>query len=273
LCSLWVKGLCIGAMGNTCKFRHYYNEMDATMQAAKRQNQAAASSAENQPEKFNSPIRVKVVKEVTKQRKVEVDLETGNRRSWVETTEFEVLDLTEATPAKKASKSPMNNNNDALNFGLPKSALTTQKSPVPVFEPGTCPVCLRKFKGVKGVLSHRRARNSPCHPDKENQAMTIGQENLPATQNLDCGQAAVVLQGEARNQGAIVSRTSATVVQNLTKSPVSKSQNQTRNSVEEVTPPIRRFVGENHDDSVIVIPDTPAPVNRRVSLRRSIRLI
>merc|ERR1719481_2003727 len=104
--------------------------MDAVMQAAKRQmNQATAPTAENQLKKFSSPIRVKVVKEVTKQRKVEVDLETGNRRSWVETTEFEVLDLTEATPAKKASKSPLNNNNDALYFGLPKSALTTEKSP------------------------------------------------------------------------------------------------------------------------------------------------
>ena len=49
--------------------------------AAKRQNQASASKPENQIEMFNSPIGVKVVKEVTKQRKVEVDLETGNRRS------------------------------------------------------------------------------------------------------------------------------------------------------------------------------------------------
>ena len=37
--------------------------------------------------------------------------------------------------------------------------------------------------------------------------------------------------------------------------------------MEEVTPPIRRFVGENHVDSVIVFPGTPAPVNRRSSLR------
>jgi len=244
LCSLWLKGLCVGRTGRACKYRHYYNEMDVTMQAAKRQNQASASKPENQREMFNSPIRVKVVKEVTKQRKVEVDLETGNRRSWVETTEFEVLDITEATPAKKIS-----------------SSLTTQKSPISVFEPGTCPVCLRKFKGDKGVLSHRRARNSACHPDKENQAITKGLENHPATQNQDRGQAAGIFQDEA------------TVIQNLTRSPVSKSQNQTRNFVEEVTPLVRRFVSENHDDSVIVIPDTPPPVNRRASLRRSIRLI
>jgi len=271
LCSLWLQGLCTGRTGRACKYRHYYNEMDANiMQAAKRQNQATASRAENQIERSNSPIRVKVVKELTKQRKVEVDLETGNRRSWVETTEFEVLDITEATPAKKKSRSQqLNIDNDALYVGHQKGALsTTQKSQVPVFEPGTCPVCFRKFKGVKGVLSHRTARNLACHPDKENQAFTKGLENHPATQNLNCVQAAaVIFQDEARNQGAIVSRTSATVIQNLTRSPVSKTLNQTRNSVEEVTPPVRRFRSENHDDSVIVVRDIPAPVNRRSSLR------
>ena len=42
---------------------------------------------------YSSPLRVKVVKEVSKQRREEVDLDTGKRRSWVETTEYEVLDL------------------------------------------------------------------------------------------------------------------------------------------------------------------------------------
>ena len=42
---------------------------------------------------FSSPYRVKVMKEVAKQRREEVDLDTGRRRSWVETTEVEVLDL------------------------------------------------------------------------------------------------------------------------------------------------------------------------------------
>jgi len=257
LCSVWLKGLCVGRTGRACKYRHYYNEMDVIIQAAtaKRQNQATASRVENQTEPFNSPIRVKVVKEVTQHRKVEVDLETGNRRSWVETTEYEVLDITEATPTKKTS-----------------TAHTTLNSPVPVFEPGTCPVCLRKFKGDKGVLSHRRARNSACHPDKENQAMTRGLEEHPANPNLDCGEAACIFQDEARNQGAIVFKSSATVIQNPTRSAVSQSH-QTRNSVEEVTPPVRRFVSENNNDSVIVIPDTPSPVNRSASFRKSIRLI
>ena len=40
---------------------------------------------------FSSPYHVKVVKEVAKQRREEVDLDTGRRRSWVETTEVEEL--------------------------------------------------------------------------------------------------------------------------------------------------------------------------------------
>ena len=43
---------------------------------------------------FSSPLVVKVRKEVAKERREELDLETGTRRSWVESREFEVLDLT-----------------------------------------------------------------------------------------------------------------------------------------------------------------------------------
>merc|ERR1719228_489234 len=61
----------------------------------------------NQLEEYSSPYRVKVIKEVAKQRKEEVDLETGKRKSWVETTEFEVLDLTGETPVKKKTLHPV----------------------------------------------------------------------------------------------------------------------------------------------------------------------
>ena len=43
---------------------------------------------------FSSPLVVKVRKEVAKERREELDLETGRRRSWVEAREFDVLDLT-----------------------------------------------------------------------------------------------------------------------------------------------------------------------------------
>ena len=55
---------------------------------------------------FSSPYTVKVRKEVESQRMEEVDLDTGQRRSWVETKDFEVFDLTGETPAKRR-RSPL----------------------------------------------------------------------------------------------------------------------------------------------------------------------
>ena len=53
---------------------------------------------------FSSPFKMKITKEKKTTRKEEVDLETGARRSWVETSEYEVLDLCGDTPkAEKAS--------------------------------------------------------------------------------------------------------------------------------------------------------------------------
>merc|ERR1719449_471104 len=130
---MWMKGFCIGATGNACKFRHYYNEMDAMIQAATKQKQLPTSQI-NQLDNYSSPYRVKVVKEVSKQRKEEVDLETGKRKSWVETTEFEVLDLTGETPVKKSklplsqSKSPLkesNNTGTASKDNNKKTPVTT----------------------------------------------------------------------------------------------------------------------------------------------------
>lgn len=237
LCGLWVKGLCVGAAGdagrekgNACKFRHYYNEMDASMQAAKRQTQVRTSTVKSQLVK-SPKITVKIVKEVLKQRKVEVDLETGKRKSWVETTEVEVLDLTEATPAKKTilvTPLTIKENNVDFDAGYSeKSSLTVQKSPETEVRSGTCPMCFQKFKGEKGVLSHRRARNSTCHPNKENQTSSKELENQPATQNF-CNSPAAIRQNKARKQGITVSRTSATIIENLAKTQTPKLQSQKR---------------------------------------------
>jgi len=278
LCRMWQKGYCIGSTGNNCKLRHYYNDMDgAIMQAAKRQAQGPVNET-NQLDDYSSPYRVKVVKEVSKQRKEEVDLETGKRKSWVETTEFEVLDLTGETPVKKAklpliTKSPLKESNKTVTVGKAKKKNTPVKTtPAPVVEPGTCPVCARKFKGEKGVAAHRRAKNSACHPDKENQA----RNQVPAHSGLVRRQ--VELDEDIRRSRVITPNQPAS--QTGTRNPV---QNQTMNSVQ-VTPPVNRgffsgFLGlsarqqdEGQDDSVIVIPDTPVPGNRRASLRRSIRM-
>ena len=49
---------------------------------------------------FTSPYVVKMRKERETRRLEEVDLDTGRRRSWVETTEHDVIDLTGETPTK-----------------------------------------------------------------------------------------------------------------------------------------------------------------------------
>jgi hypothetical protein len=71
----------------------------------------------------------------TKQREEEVDLETGKRKSSMETKKLDFLDFTRKVTVK------------------------------------SCPVCGRNFKGAMGVAAHRsaaRMQNSACHPEKEN---------------------------------------------------------------------------------------------------------
>jgi len=157
--------------------RHYYNEMDGALMEAVRPRPVGNSS--NQMESYSSPYTVKVLKEVAKQRREEVDLETGKRKSWVETTEFEVLDLTGETPVKKLSlrKSPLKETNEIRKTNA-NNIVKKKLTEVPVVDPGTCPICGRTFKGEKGVNCHRRARNSPCHPDKENQGSQARAETV-----------------------------------------------------------------------------------------------
>ena len=67
-------------------------------------NQAGPVST--QEVEFSSPLVVKVRKEVAKERKQEVDLDTGKRRSWVVEKEFDVLDLTGCSPYFLSSTLP-----------------------------------------------------------------------------------------------------------------------------------------------------------------------
>ena len=140
---------------------------------------------------FSSPLRVKVVKEVSKQRREEVDLDTGKRRSWVETTEYEVLDLCGETPDKPKSgarigeesprrfRSPLKDHSRNLVSNLAKESARQEKSPRAVSMPPQasprvvvddkeCPSCHRTFKSARGVSQHR-ARAKSCALDKENQ--------------------------------------------------------------------------------------------------------
>ena len=118
LCRTWQKGLCIGSVGNTCKFRHFYNENDEDSL----QGRQSEELGERQTVNYSSPYKVKILREVSRQRKEEVDLETGRRRSWVETKEFDVLDLTGDTPVKQirslAPRSPSISNYCGISKGF-----------------------------------------------------------------------------------------------------------------------------------------------------------
>jgi hypothetical protein len=203
LCKSWKNGSCIGGRGNTCPLRHDYTERDGQVAEAKRFQDPGVST---DTVDFSSPYTVKVRHEVENHRREEVDLDTGRTRSWVETKEYEVLDLTGDTPAKP-SRSPLGNASmkpnvvtnlarelrTADNDSKDDSGKMREISPLPGKQPpaimrsskripladimvrdglgpevdsNQCPGCRKSFKNSKGVLSHRSARNSSCKPGK-----------------------------------------------------------------------------------------------------------
>jgi len=96
ICRKWKEGKCWGANlrdGDECPYRHYYTEDDAVI--TNDQDESGPSISH-----FTSPYVVKMRKERETRRLEEVDLDTGRRRSWVETTEHDVIDLTGETPTK-----------------------------------------------------------------------------------------------------------------------------------------------------------------------------
>ena len=56
---------------------------------------------------FTSPINVKIIKETRELQREQHDLDTGEIRTWTETEEYEVLDLTEDTPVRVARTGPI----------------------------------------------------------------------------------------------------------------------------------------------------------------------
>ena len=97
ICSPWTKGQCIGMRGNSCPSRHFFQDGDRELlQSASWDTTGSDRRKAGTQEEFtfSSPLLVKVRKQVARERREELDLETGRRRSWVETREFELLDLT-----------------------------------------------------------------------------------------------------------------------------------------------------------------------------------
>jgi len=104
LCHAWTKGECIGGRGNDCRNRHYYKEMDERTHQPEQQE--SSGSCTGVLSDFNSPLVVKIRKITEKRRREEVDIETGQRRSFTETFEQEIVDITgkENTPELPKTK-------------------------------------------------------------------------------------------------------------------------------------------------------------------------
>jgi len=94
LCRKWQKGECV--IPSDCAFRHYYTEEDDQVEESKR----FSSTSEGPSIQFTGPINVKVTKETRELKQEQYDLDTGEIRTWTETEEYEVVDLTEDTPVR-----------------------------------------------------------------------------------------------------------------------------------------------------------------------------
>ena len=82
---------------------------------------------------FTSPYVVKMRKEKETRRLEEVDLDTGRRRSWVETTEHDVIDLTGETPTKP--RTPLASLGVNVNSIAPALVEKPQKQKSPLLNP------------------------------------------------------------------------------------------------------------------------------------------
>jgi len=143
LCSAWRNGFCIGSRGNNCKYRHYYNENDGVqLQAQKRLAELAARTGTGgvgEAVEFSSPLRVRVLKEVERVRREEVDLDTGRRRSWLETNEYEVLDLCGDTPPPPNQSRKSKEKSAFMNRSLESFCSAPATPPLAEISPNTVP--------------------------------------------------------------------------------------------------------------------------------------
>lgn len=212
ICNRWKQGQCIGATGNKCLYRHYYLERDATSQPRR---PARTPLAQVQADSdFSSPLRLNILKETISHKRVEVDLETGKRRSWVEEEEREVMDLTGETPVKpklpattpkpppspkkilatakpappKKSPPPSSNSSPPSSASLAPSSTSSAPSSAPLapaVDANTCPVCSRGgFSGARGVSRHRAAKTSKCKVEKA-PAPVVQAPPAPAPMEVD----------------------------------------------------------------------------------------
>lgn len=162
LCQGWKKGICHGHAWQ-CFERHYYLERDQAPASRMPLQQVSGNTA------FSSPLVVKNKTFTETHRKEEVDLETGRRRSWIETENKELIDITGeaspvAPPRKEVSFSSKMKEKVAEEELQKKKELEMREARKKIDGKSSseCEVCGKKFKGVKGVKSHLTHPQSKC---------------------------------------------------------------------------------------------------------------
>lgn len=172
LCQRWRQGCC--PMNNMCNMRHFYLEKDAWLT----RERAPFREVSNTTSSYSSPLVVKVKKLTETHRKEEVDLETGKRRSWIETTTKDLIDITgEASPMTSRNKPDEERTvyvpddtlveaDDTLTVSRPvkdtvaeeeankRREMDMREKSKQMTESGWCKVCTRKFRGVRGLNTH-----------------------------------------------------------------------------------------------------------------------
>jgi len=286
LCKSWQNGFCIGGRGNNCPLRHYYNERDGPLAQSKR-FQDSGVSKENVD--FSSPYTVKVRKELETQRMEEVDLDTGRRRSWVETKEFEVFDLTGDTPARP-KRSPLVDKSNKLdnvvtNLARELKAATEEDaeaakrkafSPLPGKEKSgikrgvkRTPLADIMVSGTEDESSDGSVTMKPPSAPEAEGSVSVSSNVCPVCQKTFKSARGVTSHRSSKNSICKTGKSpkSADKSNSTLGSDKGKEKSSTRNVLATLSTP--HVVRSIQDDSVILIEDTPPSAGP--SVRRSIR--
>jgi len=97
LCDLWVSGDCIGARAAACAARHFYLDSDIGDGCRKKNKsgpEIARKKAKKARRRFSSPYRARLVTEQVRVEREEINIESGEKESWIEVQERELVDLT-----------------------------------------------------------------------------------------------------------------------------------------------------------------------------------
>ena len=167
ICKSWQEGNCFDDY--YCLRRHYYTENDEELPQCKRflDVEYGSDRAQVSPQTFSSPYKVRIKKEEVKKRKVEVDLETGRKKSWVETMEQEVVDLTGDVSAKKPIRSPMADRTNLMNVQA------QSKIPIRIFPQLPCEISV-----TTGDVSAKKPIRSPM-ADRTNLMNVQAKSKIP----------------------------------------------------------------------------------------------